>query len=150
MWQIWLVIAGFFLILEIITFGFLVFWFAVSALITMFFSLFIENIAIQITIFIIISVILLFATKPLVEKITQKDKTIKTNAFSIEGKIAKVIKPIEPIEGTGQIKVNGEVWSANSYNDTYIAQDTEVIIEKIDGVKAIVKPLKETVKSQNI
>lgn len=147
MWQTWLLIAGFFLILEIITFGFLVFWFAVSALITMLFSLVVENIIAQIIFFIVLSTILLFATKPFVEKITRKDKAVKTNAFSIEGKVAKVIKPIEPIEGTGQIKVQGEVWSAKSYNDTYIEQDTEVIIEKIDGVKAIVKPLKETIKN---
>ena len=147
MWQTWLLIAGFFLILEIVTFGFLVFWFAVSALITMVFSLVVENIIAQIIFFIVLSTILLFATKPFVEKVTRKDKTVKTNAFSIEGKVAKVIKPIEPIEGTGQIKVQGEVWSAKSYNDTYIEQDTEVIIEKIDGVKAIVKPLKETIKN---
>lgn len=146
MWQTWLLIAGFFLILEILTFGFLVFWFAVSALITMIFSLFVENLIAQIIFFIILSTVLLFATKPFVEKITRKDKTVKTNAFSIEGKVAKVIKPIEPIEGTGQIKVQGEVWSAKSYNDTYIEQDTEVIIEKIDGVKVIVKPLKESIK----
>ena len=146
MWQIWLLIAGFFLILEIMTFGFLVFWFAISALITMIFSFFIESVVAQVVIFILLSTILLFATKPFVEKITHKDKAVKTNAFSIEGKVAKVIKPIDPIEGTGQIKLNGEVWSAKSFNDTYIDQDTEVVIEKIDGVKAIVKPLKETIK----
>ena len=44
MWKIWLLFAGFFLILEIITSGFLVFWFAIGAIITMIFSLFIDNI----------------------------------------------------------------------------------------------------------
>lgn len=145
MWQTWLLIAGFFFVLEIVTFGFLVFWFAISALITMVFSLFIENVIAQVIIFIVLSTVLLFATKPFVEKITRKDD--KTNTFSIVGKVAKVIKPIEPIEGTGQIKVEGDVWSAKSYNDTFIEQDTEVIIERIDGVKAIVKPLKETIKN---
>ncbi len=146
MWQIWLLIAGFFLILEIITVGFLVFWFAISALITMVLSFFIESLSIQITVFVVVSTILLFATKPFVEKITRKDSVVKTNAYSIEGKIGKVISPIEPMEGTGQIKVNGEVWSAKSYDGAYIEKDTEIIIERIDGVKVIVKPLKETVK----
>ena len=141
MWQFWLILAGFFLIIEIATVGFLVFWFAVGALIAMLASLFISNIIVQTTIFLIASVILLFMTRPFVMKITQKDKTVKTNVYSIEGKVAKVIQDIEPIEGLGQIKVNGEIWSAKSYNDTLISKDTEVVIEKVDGVKAIVKPL---------
>lgn len=145
MWQIWLLISGAFIVLEIITVGFLVFWFAVGALITMIFSFFVTNILAQCVIFIISSTLLLFLTKPFVEKVTRKDVTVKTNAFSIEGKIGKVISQIEPIEGKGQIKVNGEVWSAKSYNDTFIEKGTEVIIEKIDGVKVIVKPLNEKV-----
>jgi len=145
MWQIWLIISGFFIILEIITTGFLVFWFAMGALIAMVFSLFIDSIVAQTAIFLITSTILLFATKPFAEKVSNSNKSVKTNAFSIEGKIGKVIKDIDPIEGTGQIKINGEIWSAKSNNDTYITKDTEVTINKIDGVKAIVIPLKEKV-----
>lgn len=141
MWQFWLILAGFFLIIEIATTGFLVFWFAVGSLIAMISSLFISNIIAQTTIFLVASVILLFVTRPFVAKITQKDETIKTNVYSIEGKVAKVIQDVNPTEGLGQIKVNGEVWSAKSHNDTFISKDTEVIIEKIDGVKAIIKPL---------
>ena len=141
MWQFWLILAGFFLIIEIITTGFLIFWFAVGALFAMLSSFIISNIIAQTTIFLIASVILLFVTRPFVSKITQKDETVKTNVYSIEGKVAKVIQDVDPIEGLGQIKFNGEVWSAKSYNDTFIAKDTEVVIEKIDGVKAIIKPL---------
>lgn len=141
MWKLWLLISGGFLVLEIATTGFLVFWFAIGALVSMLSSFFIDNVIIQTIIFIITSTILLFLTKPFVNKITSKDNVVKTNAFSIEGKIAKVIKDIEPIEGKGQIKINGEVWSAKSYNNEFISKDTEVIIEKLDGVKAIVKPL---------
>lgn len=141
MWQFWLILAGIFLIIEIITVGFLVFWFSIGALIAMIASLFIKNIVAQASIFVISSAILLFVTRPFVSKITQKDEVIKTNAYSIEGKVAKVILDIDPVEGQGQIKVGGEVWSAKSADDTSIPKDTEVLIEKIDGVKAIVKPL---------
>ena len=141
MWQFWLILAGFFLIIEIITTGFLIFWFAVGALFAMLSSFIISNIIAQTTIFLIASVILLFVTRPFVSKITQKDETVKTNVYSIEGKVAKVIQDVDPIEGFGQVKVSGEVWSAKSYNDTFISKDTKVIIQKIDGVKVIVKPL---------
>lgn len=141
MWQIWLIIAGFFFILEIITTTFLVFWFSVAALITMIFSFFITSKIILFSIFVILSAILLFATKPFVKKITSNDNEVKTNAFAIEGKKGKVLIDIDPIEGTGQIKVNGEKWSAKSADDSFIPKDSEITILKIDGVKAIVKPL---------
>ncbi len=141
MWKIWLVLSGIFVIIEIINLGFFIFWFAMGSLIAMVSSFFIDNLVLQITIFIISSTILLFATKPFVKKFIGKDSNVKTNAYSIEGKIGKVTIDIEPIEGKGQIKVNGEIWSAKTHGNDIIPKDTEVVIEKIDGVKAIVKPL---------
>ena len=141
MWKIWLVLSGIFVIIEIVNLSFFIFWFALGALITMVVSLFIDSLPLQIAIFVVSSTILLFATKPFVKKFIDKDSNVKTNAYSIEGKVGKVTVDIEPIEGKGQLKVNREVWSARSEENEIIPQDTEVIIEKIDGVKAIVKPL---------
>ena len=81
MWQIWLIVAGFFLILEIITTGFLVFWFSIGALIAMCTSFFIESIIAQTAIFLISSTILLFSTKKFVQKLTKKDANVKTNVY---------------------------------------------------------------------
>ena len=68
MWQVWLIISGICFILEIITIGFLVFWFAIGALITALVSLFTNNIIIQTTVFVLSSTALLFFTKPFVKK----------------------------------------------------------------------------------
>ena len=104
-------------------------------------SFFVDNIIVQATVFLIASTILLFATRPFADKFSKADDSNKTNAYALEGKIGKVIKTIDPIEGKGQVKIEGEVWSAKSFDDTCISQDTKVIVEKIDGVKAIVKPV---------
>lgn len=141
MWKLWLIFSGLFLIMEIGTAGFLVFWFAIGSLVAMVASFFIENVIAQTTIFVVSSTILLFATRGFVKKFARTQNTAKTNAFSIEGKKGKVIRVIDPIEGTGQIKISGEVWSAKSFDNTSISENTEVIVEKIDGVKAIVKPV---------
>lgn len=141
MWKIWLVLSGIFVIIEIVNLSFFIFWFAMGALIAMISSFFIENLVLQIAIFVVSSTILLFTTKPFIKKFIDKDSSVKTNAYSIEGKVGKVTIDIEPIEGKGQIKVNGEFWSARSQNNDVIPKDTEVVVEKIDGVKAIVKPL---------
>ena len=137
MWKLWLIIAGLFFIVEIITTGFLTFWFGIGAIIAMILSLFVSNIIIQTTIFLISSTILVFLTKPLAQKFFKTDLK-KTNAFSIIGKDAIVVKDIKK-SSVGQIKIYGEVWTAESENGEEIQKNTNVKIIAIDGVKAIVK-----------
>ena len=141
MWQIWLILAGIFFIGEIATTGFLVFWFGVGALLAMASSFFTSSIILQTVIFIISSTILILVTKPFVKKFVDI-KTTNTNAYSIIGKNALVIKEIDPIHSTGQIKVDGEVWSAESQNSEVIPKGSEVKVIAIEGVKAIVKAVK--------
>jgi len=141
MWKLWLIISGFFFVIEMFTVGFLVFWFGVGALITMIVSIFVESTIIQATVFLITSTILLFATRPFINKISKNDEETKTNAYALEGKVGKVIEAIDPIEGLGQVKIGGEIWSAKSFDDTCISENTKVVVEKIDGVEAIVKPI---------
>lgn len=141
MWKLWLIIAGLFFIGEIATVGFLIFWFGIGALIATIVSIFTTNIIIQTTVFLISSTILIFATKPFVKKFADVKKT-NTNVYSIIGKKALVIKTIDPIHSVGQIKLNGEVWTAESDNQQIIEEGTEVEILEIKGVKAIVKSVK--------
>ncbi len=143
MWQFWLIVSGVFLITEILTTGFFIFGLCFSALITMCVSFFTDNIFVQAIVFIVFSVILILVTKPFVHKFIHKNvKTTKTNAFSIIGKKAIVIEDIDSINGSGQIKVNGEIWSAEDLNNSNIEKGSEVEINKIVGVKAIVSKLK--------
>ena len=138
MWHIWLIIAGVFFVIEAFTVGFLVFWFGIGALLAMVVSIFTNNIIIQSAVFIVSSTVLLFFTRPFVNKFSKNDK-VQTNAYSIIGKKGIVTKTIDPISGKGQIKVGTEVWSAKSSNDSKIEEGLEVEIVEIDGVKAVVK-----------
>ena len=142
MWQIWLIIAILFFILEMMGPGFLLFWVGIGALITMVVSLFVDSIAIQIGVWVISSIALLFCTRPFANKFAKTDTTV-TNAKSIIGKTGIVTKEINPMKETGQIKVNGEVWSAKSSKDNVIEEGAQIIILNIDGVKAIVEKAKE-------
>ncbi len=146
MWQIWLIAAGIFFVAEIITVGFLIFWLGIGALLAMIVSFFTSNIIIQTAVFVISSAILIFATKPLVNRITKNDKTISTNVYSIIGKSGLVIEDINLVEGKGQIKVDGEVWSAICNGNTTIQAGTEVKVLEIRGVKALVEPINSTIK----
>lgn len=142
MWQVWLIISGAFFVLEMMTVGFLVFWFGIGALITAIVSIFTDNIIIQTSVFVISSTLLLFLTKPLVKKLSRTDK-VQTNAYSVIGKTGIVTREINSKKGIGQVKVGSEIWTAKS--DSPILEGTEVIVKEIDGVKAIVEPIQEPI-----
>ena len=139
MWQFWLIAAGIFFIVEMATVGFLVFWFGVGALITMLCSFFINNVYIQASIFLVTSTILIFLTKPFVNKFINKKKTVPTNAYSIIGKTGLVTQEINSALGTGQVKIGTEVWSAKVDQEEIIPKDSTIEVIKIDGVKVVVK-----------
>ncbi len=140
MWQIWLIIAGLFFIGEILTVGFLIFWLGIGALIAMFVSLATSSVIIQTSVFVISSGLLILITQPFIQKFVDI-RSIKTNAYSVIGKRCLVIKDIDSINSTGQVKINGEVWSALSDDEELIKEGTYVKIVDIKGVKVIVKPI---------
>ena len=138
MWLIWLIAAGIFFIIEILTVGFLIFWLGIGAIFAMITSFFTDNLIIQTTVFVISSAILIPLTKPFVDKFTKKD-IVPTNSYSLLNKKGIVLKDINSLEGKGLVKVNGETWSAKSEDDSIILKDSEVEVLAIDGVKLIVK-----------
>lgn len=143
MWYIWLILAGILLVIEAITVGFLIFWLSIGSLFAMITSFFTDNLFIQTAVFVVSSTILIFATKPFVKKFTQTKNPIKTNVYSIIGKTGIVTQEINSIQATGQIKVNGELWSAiGENNSSVIPKDSEVKILEVKGVKTIVTPIK--------
>ncbi len=138
MWYIWLILAGIFVIAEIATVGFLIFWLSLGSLCAMITSFFTDNLIIQTAVFVITSALFILCTRPLAKKLSKTDNVLVTNAFSIIGKKAIVIKEINPKLGVGQIKIDGQVWSAKSTSEEIISEGTEVFVLCIDGVKAVV------------
>jgi len=100
-------------------------------------SFVIDSVFIQTLVFVISSIALLFFTKPFVTKLTKKDAVV-TNANKVIGKIGTVIKEVNSLEGTGQIKVGNEIWSAITTDTENISKGTKVKVLEIDGVKAVV------------
>ena len=141
MWIFWLIAAGRFFIIEIATVGFLIFWLGIGALLAMIVSLFTNNILIQTFTFVISSCILIPLTKPLADKFSG-DKKVLTNSYSLINKKGIVLKDIDPKQSVGQVKVNGEIWSAKAENESVIKEGTEIEVVKIDGVKLVVSPIK--------
>ena len=141
MWLVWLVIAGVLFVGEILTAGFLLLWFAIAAVVAMLVSFLTTNLFIQILVFVVISILLLIFTRPLLSKYTKSDNTV-TNSNAIIGKTALVTEEISLLNSTGQINVDGEIWSATCEDSSsVIPMGTKVKVLEIKGVKAIVAPI---------
>lgn len=130
----WLMVFIVLLLLEICTINLVSIWFAIGAAASFFVALFTDYIFIQMAVFIIVSILTLIITKPLVQKV--KSKKVSTNLDRVIGMEAEVTEDISKFQ-LGEVKVDGKRWSAKS-NET-ISRGEIVKVEKIDGVKLIVK-----------
>lgn len=135
---IWIVLLIVFLILEAATVQLVSVWFAVGALAALFANLGGLNVIGQIVLFLVLSAVCLIATRPLVKKLTAA-KIQKTNADRCIGAEAVVTEDINNLESTGQVKAIGNIWTARSADDSVIEKGTVVIVERMEGVKLIVR-----------
>jgi len=140
---IWLALTAVLLIIEIVTLGLTTIWFAAGALFAFFAALLGMNQGIQIGVFVVVSVVLLFFTRPLAVKYLNT-KTIKTNTEALVGKTARVIVDINNLKSQGQVVINGLEWTARSSDDTVVFKIGDAVtIVGIEGVKLIVEGQKK-------
>lgn len=136
----WLVVLIACIAIEAMTMGLTTVWFAGGALVAVFVAVLNGPVALQIVLFVLVSLLMLFFTRPIAVKYFNKDR-VKTNAESLVGRTAVVTADIDNIQGVGQAVVGGQEWSARSYDeDMRISAGTVVEIVDIKGVKLLVKP----------
>lgn len=140
MWIVWLIIALIFLVLEVVTVALVSLWFIVGAVVALIASLFGANLLVQIVLFLVVSLLLLFIFYKNKERWGFTSKTMKrTNADRLIGMTAEVIKKVEKNENIGLAKVSGQVWSISSQNNEVLEVGTLVKVNDIQGVRLIVE-----------
>ncbi|MCM1252141.1 MAG: NfeD family protein [Clostridium sp.] len=140
---VWLVILVVLVIIELATMGLTTIWFAGGALAAALISIPGTPLVIQILVFLTVSALLLYFTRPVAVKYFNRDRT-RTNVESLIGRQAIVISEINNVEGIGQVNTGGMEWSArSSYHNIVIPVGAVVTILGIDGVKLIVEERKE-------
>ncbi len=135
---IWIGFAIFMLICEGLTSQLVSIWFVFGSVAAAISCIFTDNFLIQSVVFVIVSFICLIATRPLVKKIT-KQTIVHTNADGMVGRMALVTMDIVNTKGTGQVNVDGELWSAKSVDNREIKSGANVRITGIQGVKLLVE-----------
>ncbi|MDR1629258.1 MAG: NfeD family protein [Oscillospiraceae bacterium] len=135
----WVVLIIVFIVAEALTVQLTAIWFAAGALAAFVVALINPDAyLIQILVFVAVSAITLAITRPLAKKLTSK--TIQpTNADRYIGKEVLVTEEINNRRSTGAVQASGVIWTARSIDDIIIPPEAVVVVERIDGVKLMVR-----------
>ena len=132
---IWLCIVIISLVVEFLTSEVVSIWFFLGSFVSMILALFMVDEAIQIIIFVVVSLLFLVCARPFVKKWTRRNE-IRTNVDSLVGRIAVVTEDI--IDGNrGVVKLDSQEWSAISSDN--LTKGIKVVVLSIEGNKLIVK-----------
>lgn len=136
---IWLAVLVVCVGIEIATMGLTTIWFAGGALVSAILAALNAPLWLQIVVFFVVSLILLYLTRPVAVKYFNKDR-VKTNVESLIGRQAIVISEIDNLQGIGQVTVGGQEWSARSVkDDVQLPVGSVVVVRSVSGVKLIVE-----------
>lgn len=139
----WLILMLAFIVIEIVTLGLTTVWFAGGALAAMIAALLKANVPIQISLFLLVSFVLLFVTRPVAVRYLNQSRE-KTNAAGLIGRTCIVKEEIDNLKAMGCVVIDGQEWTARCPDDkTVIQKDKLVVIQAIQGVKLIVKEKEE-------
>lgn len=140
---IWLLLVVILLVIELITVGLTTIWFAAGSAAAFLLSLTGAGIGWQIGVFLAVSIVLLIFTRPWALKYVNRNRD-KTNYESVIGKTVKVTQRISNADQTGAAVYDGQEWTARSLeDDKTIEEGKQAVVEKIVGVKLIVREKEE-------
>jgi membrane protein implicated in regulation of membrane protease activity len=136
---LWIVAACAFGVGELLTTGFFLAPFAVGALVAALVATIGGPAVLAWLTFLIVSLLMLWVVRPIARAHVRTPPQLRTGAAALVGRNAVVLERIANREAVGCVRVDGEVWTARSYDeDQVIEAGTEVQIVEIRGATALV------------
>ena len=145
----WLVLMIILLLIEISTVGLTTIWGVVGAFVAMLLSMVGVPIVAQFIVFLFVTSLLLYYTRPWALK-HLNNKVTKTNKDKLIGQIIKVTETVDNINQTGSGNVNDVSWTLRTKDNSIIPAGSLVKVLEISGVKLIVEPHMEDTQSQKL
>ncbi len=139
----WFIVLIVMLVMEMFSMGLTTVWFAGGALAAAFSAMLHAPIVLQVAIFLVVSLVLLFFTRPFALKYFNKSREL-TNVEAMVGREAIVVEAINNLEESGRVTIEGKEWMARTVRSgDFVPVGSVVIIRSISGVKLIVEERKE-------
>ncbi|MFI3329705.1 MAG: NfeD family protein [bacterium] len=136
---VWLAVVLLGIIIEATTTELISIYFSFGALISMICAIIGITFWPQLWIFVIVTAITLFATRPLFLKYI-KTNEVKTNTESLIGKRFKLLKAVEN-DTLGEVNVAGVFWNVATNDNSTIEVNSTVEVLALEGSKLIVKKI---------
>ena len=140
---LWFVLAVVFLMIEGGTVMLVSVWFAAGSLVAMLAALLSAPFWLQLILFLGVSAGLLALLRPMARKYL-KPKITATNVDAVVGAQGYVTETVDNLAATGQVKLGSMPWTARSTDGSPIEAGTLVRVDRVEGVKAFVTPVRET------
>lgn len=138
-WSGAIVVFGF---AEAVTAGLVSIWFVGGAVAALLAAGFGAGLGVQILLFLLVSAVLLVATRPFARRMLAKG-VVPTNADRVLHHMARVTETIDNTIPSGAVYIDGKTWTARSEDGTVIEKNAQAEVVKMEGVKLFVK-IKET------
>ncbi|HHX78127.1 MAG TPA: NfeD family protein [Acholeplasmataceae bacterium] len=144
----WVALLIITVIIELDTANLTTIWFSLAAIVALVLAALDINYWIQILVFVVVGLILVYITRPLIKRTAGKE-IVRTNADRVIGKVGIVTAVITPNE-IGEVKVINEMWRAFNKEGLEFAIGEKVSIDGIEGIKLIVSKLDKDKKIEII
>ena len=141
---LWFALLIVFVVAEAATVNMVSAWFAAGSLAALIVSMIGGELWLQILVFLTVSAVALALLRPIAQK-HFTPRITRTNVDALAGKTCLCIADIDNLSGVGQVKIGDVEWSARSTDGAPITAGTEVKIDRVEGVKVYVSPVKVAV-----
>ncbi|MCS6873400.1 MAG: NfeD family protein [Pyrinomonadaceae bacterium] len=140
-WIIWVIIGIILMLAEIFTFGFVLFWFGIGALLAGLVSYFGFGYIAQFAVFLIVSAALTIFSRHIFSGFLLS-KESKQLRIGVEGKVGVVTESSKGALNEGAVKVYGSVWTAfPEEGEEPLKEGEKVVVTRVEGASIYVKKL---------
>ena len=134
----WLLVTAGSAFLEAATMALVSIWFAAGALAATFAAYAGASLTVQLMLFVGVSIAACVAVRPLTRRFI-RPHIVPTNADRLLGAEARVTEDIDNSRPSGAVYLDGKTWTARSCDGAVIASGELVAVERMEGVKLIVR-----------
>ncbi|MDR2813912.1 MAG: NfeD family protein [Prevotellaceae bacterium] len=139
-WQLWMLAAVIFFILEMFTPSFFMACIGIGCTAGGLSALLEGGAVAQLLFFSLATLVAFVGVRPLALRyLYKKSKNVRTNVDSLTGRRARVSERIDPSTGQGRVVVDGDDWKAVSENNAAIEKGEQVEVVRVDSVVLTVR-----------
>lgn len=138
-WVLWLIAAVVLAVAEVLNLSFFLFPFAIGAAAAAVVELAGLGTPIALVVFAVLTTVSFGVIRPIARRHLQTPPQIRTGTAALIGRNAVVVERIANDEGVGSVRLDGEVWTARSFDDDRVIEaGTRVQVMEIRGATALV------------